>query len=52
MFRFVAGWIEFNFFTFRPVRLAYCHMTRAESVSRMRSWLEQPEAENIAELYA
>src|SRR5258708_6721038 len=48
----IAGWIEFNFFTFRPVRLAYCHMTRAESVSRMRRWLEQPEAENIAEPYA
>lgn len=48
----ISGWIEFNFFTFRPVRLAYCHMTRAESVSRMRRWLEQPEAENIAELYA
>jgi hypothetical protein len=48
----IAGWIEFNFFTFRPVRLAYCHMTRAESVLRMRRWLDRPEAENIAELYA
>ena len=45
----IAGWIEFNFSSFRPARLA---MTRAESVSRMRRWLERPDAENIAELYA
>ena len=44
----IAGRIEFNFSTFRPARLA---MTRAESVSRMRRWLER-DAENIAELDA
>jgi hypothetical protein len=48
----ISGWIEFNFFTFRPVRLAYCQMTRAESASRMRRWLEQPNAATISELYA
>ena len=45
----IAGWIEFSFSSFRPARLA---MTRAGSVSRMRRWLERPDAENIAELYA
>lgn len=44
----IVGWIDFNFFTFRPVRLAYCQMTRRESLRRMRNWLEQPEADNIA----
>jgi hypothetical protein len=46
----ISGWIEFNFFTFRPVRLAYCYMTRTQSVERMARWLDQPEADSIAEL--
>jgi len=48
----IVGWIEFNFFAFRPVRLAYCQMSRAESLRRMRAWLEQPGAESIAALEA
>lgn len=48
----IVGWIEFDFFNFRPIRLAYCQMTRAESVLRMRSWLLQPEAESIADIYS
>ncbi len=47
----IRGWIEFDFFAFRAVRLAFCHMTRAESLARMRLWLDDPEAENVAELY-
>jgi hypothetical protein len=48
----IVGWIEFDFFNFRPIRLAYCQMTRAESVLRMRNWLLQPEAESIADIYS